>query len=293
MDSIRVFDLRSDPSADVLSLETNRRVTAVLHSDEVTQLLLLNGGSEVEHLHVDVVVPAVREPLCFGSHSVEPGRFVVVDVARPTRSVRLRVRVIGGPQPIVIEERASKLYVPLARLATAAALAIGFGSLLLLSNGPQRIAKQPPPPTSAPAVAKAPHSARKQPHVAKIPVPAPVVAASMPAETANEPPRPIVRPPVVAVSTLQGHVVNGQPITIAFNSTGQQVHIVAKIGPRTIEDRIIGASRGKLVFQPPPSSDIRVLTINASAENKGVTSSRHAIVILLPEIPQAPPITNL
>jgi hypothetical protein len=289
MDAFRAFDLATDPSADILSLETNRRVSAVLHCDENPQLLLLNGGSELEHLHVDVVVPAVRQPLCFGSHSIEPGKFAVIRLKRPTRSVRLRIRVIGGPRPIVLDERPGRPHIQVARLATAAALALGFGSLLLLSSGPNRIAQRPS--SAHPRVAAGAHPAPKHPvHVAKTPRVAPF--ATPPVQTANIPPRPAIPPPVVAVWTPGRHVVNGQPMTILFNSNGQQVHIVAKIGPRTIADRIIGASRGQLVLRPPRSSDIRVLTINASAQTDGVSSSRHAIVILLPEIPQAP-LTNL
>jgi hypothetical protein len=291
MDSFRAFELGSDPSSDVISLETNRRVSAALHCDDTVRLLLLNGGCEPEHLHVDVVVPAVREPLCFGSHTVEPGKFTVIELARPTRSVRMRVRVIGGPRPIVLDERRrpyESARATVGRLAAAAVLALGFGSLAMVPGAPPRLAARhvaPNPPRIA--AKRALPKPRRPARVAKAPVvqTAPVITANLP------PARPSIAPPAVAVST-PWQAENGQPVTVSFDSNGQQVHIVAKIGPRTIEDRIIGASRGKLLVKPPRSSKIRVLTINAYAQTDGVTSTRHAIVILLPQIPERP-VTNL
>ena len=289
MDASRVFDLRSDPSCDVISLETNRRVSAVLHCDEIPQLLLLNGGSESEQLHVDVIIPAVREPLCFGSHEVEPGKYVIVDLPRATRSVRMRVRVIGGPSPMALDEPPAPFRIPVARLASAAALAIGFGSLVLLP-GVLPPAKKTALPTPTPVAIAAP-----RPHLKHRPRPVAATKAPVIASAPVQPPIVVQRAepaPVVAVSTPSLHIVNGDPIAISFDSNGAQVHIVSKIGPRTIDDRIIGASHGKLLLKPPRSSSVRVLTINASVRNDGAMSSRRAIVILLPDIP-TPPVTNL
>jgi hypothetical protein len=291
MDAARVFDLRSDPSCDVISLETNRRVSAVLHCEEIPQLLLLNGGAESEQLHVDVVVPAVREPLCFGSHRVEAGKFAVVDLTRPTRAAKLRVRIIGGPKPIVLDEPASPLRFPVARLASAAAFVVAVGSLLLLPSLTGRVAPKPETPPPKTVAASLPH-AHPKPRHRTIVAAATAPATQLAVQPALMAPRTTARPPLVAVSTPAQHVVNGEPIAISFKTNGQQVRIVAKIGPRTIEDRIIGASRGKLLLEPPPSSDIRVLTISAMAQNDGVRTSRRAIVILLPDIP-TPAVTNL
>jgi hypothetical protein len=307
MSSLRVFDFGSDPHVDVLSLEMNRRVSAVLHGGEPPALLLLNGGSEVELLHVDVVVPAVREPLCFGSYAVDPGKYVIVELLRPTRSVRLRVRVMGGPQPIVLDERPNRVRSSVMRLAAAAAFVIGFGSLLLMPHAGHRYAAATLPPTSgAPAVAvraapKPAHPPAIQHHKApprlalapKAPVhrePAAPVRVPVPVAKARRATEP---PPVVAVSTPP-RAFNGQTFAIAFRTNGRQVHIIAKIGPRTIADRIIGASRGSLFVSAPPSADVRVLTVYASAENDGGTASRGTMVILLPQIPPSPQtVTNL
>jgi hypothetical protein len=277
----RVFDFNSDPSHDVICLETNRRVTAVLHCGDPSQLLLLNGGSEIEQLHADVVVPAIREPLCLGSHSVEPGKFVVVDVARPSRSVPLCVRIVGGPKPMTLKERPAPLRISVARLATAAALVAGFGTLLTLQNGPHPNA---PHRIAVPRVAAKPHAHHRvalRPPPKTVAVPAPRIAVAPP-------------PPTILVST-PAHVYRGQPIDVAFRTSGEQVRIVAQIGPRKIADRIIGASYGKLMVRPPPSSDIRVLTIEAQAQKDAQTSSRMVIVILLPDAAPRPipPVTNL
>lgn len=292
MESFRAFDLGSDPTCDVISLETNRRVSAVLHCEDTVRLLLLNGGCEPEQLHVDVVVPAVKEPLCFGSHTVEPGKFTIVELTRPTRSVRMRVRVIGAPRPIVLDERPrsfGSLRVTVARLAAAAVLALGFGSLAIGPNAPPRVAHHAAPKPQRVAIKPA-HPKPLAP--ARIVKAAPPAVPALPVVTANMAPRrPSTAPPAVAVST-PWQAENGQPVAISFKSNGQQVHIVAKIGPRTIEDRIIGASRGKLLVKPPRSSEIRVLTINAYAQTGRMTSIRRAIVILLPEIPEGP-VTNL
>lgn len=290
--NFRVFNLQSDPSRDVISLETNRRVSAVLHCNEGCDLLLLNGGSEPEHLHVDVVVPAVREPHCFGSYTIEPGKFVIVPLERPSRSVHLRVRIVGGPEPIVLGERPGAFSVPVSRLATAAAILLGLSALLTLPYD-REVAVRPHAVPSY-RVAAAPHAKPRTPRVAHV-APRPIHHAPPLRTAIYTPPRPAVPPPIVAVST-PAHVFKNQPVGVAFRTTGEQVRIVAKIGPRTVADRIIGASQGKIFLQGlPPSRDVRVLTISTYASGDHRTSSRIAIVILLPDSAPTPlpPATNL
>jgi hypothetical protein len=251
--------------------------------------LLLNGGSENEQLHVDVVVPSVREPRCLGSHSVDAGKFVVLDIERPTRSVPLRVRIVGGPQPIVLDERRAPLRIPVGRLAAAAALAIGLGSLLTIPGG---LRSSVVPRAAIHHLAALPHVRPRialhpralHPRIAAAPAPAaPAIVLE-----------PSVPPPTVAVSAAS-HVFRGQPIDVSFRTTGAQVHIIAQIGPRRIADRIIAASNGTVQFKAPPSADVRVLTIAAEAQKDDRSSRRLVIVILLPDAPPKPipPVTNL
>ena len=284
-------DLRSEVSRDVISLETGRRVSAALHiGGESVQLFLLNGGSELEYLHVDVLVPGIREPLCCGSFGIEAGKHHILDLERPTRSAPLRVRVLGGPQPIVLEQADRRLLTrsSLALSAVAAALVIGLAPQLpalrpasvarapVVSPLQQRAHSRPISTHVAHAVTKVQPShpvARSEAALARI-----AAASIVPEQPGHAPRLDLLRAPSV--------VTGAQPISVTFRGVAQQVRIVAKIGPRTLETRIIGASRGKILLaSPPPSPLTRILTVEAWAQSNGRSASREAMVVLLPPNP--------
>jgi hypothetical protein len=281
-------DLRSEVSRDVISLETGRRVSAALHmGSEGVELFLLNGGSEVEYLHVDVLVPGIREPLCCGSFGIEAGRHHILDLERPTRSAPLRVRILGGSEPIVLEQPDRRLVTrsSLALCAVAAALVIGLAPQLPAPR-PVSVARAPVVSPLQPRVHG--HSVIKPGVVRPSPV-AHVVAKLPPVRPATPSEAASVR--VAAAPRMDSlrapSVITGtQQIPVTFRGTGQQVRIVAKIGPRTLETRIIGASRGKIILaSPPPSPLTRILTVEAWAQSNGRSASRVAMVVLLPPNP--------
>lgn len=285
------LDLHSEVSRDLISPETGRRVSAALHlGGDGVQLFLLNGGTEPEYLHVDVLVPGIREPLCCGSFGIEAGKHHIVEVERPTRSAPLRVRILGGPEPIVLEQ-------PDRRLVTGPGLLFGA----LAAAFAILIAPQPPsyrPATVAnlaplPAAHGRPHgpehhAPRRPPHHAAValhrPRLAPVVAILRPPARLRPAP---VRPSPRLDSLRAPAVITGtQPIPVTFRAVAQQVRIVAKIGPKTLETRIVAANRGRILLASPPRSPLtRILTVEAWAQSGGRSASREAMIVLLPLMP--------
>lgn len=294
-------DFHSDAAQDVISLETNRRVTAALQCAERTaRLLLLNGSSETEQLHVDLVVPAA-EPVCRGSFALEPGKHLIIDLARPSAEAPFRVHVLGGPEPMFLEERlpavrrGPAIFVLGSILAGAIALAGTIAHFTHDRTVPTPVAVAPRAHVAI-AHAPAPHAraartvvahaalAPRTPPAHRVPVP-----PAPQARVASHPPRPaarIPRPRFIALGAPRVAFA-GEAIPVAFRTDGSQVRIVAKIGPRTVEERIIGASHGKLVLDPlPASARTRILTVDAWGQNGDRSASRNATVVLIPT--QAP-----
>lgn len=280
-------------SRDVVSADAARRIHAALSWEEGLQLFLQNRGAAVEELHVDFTEDPASRAGCLGSHALEPGKFVILELERQKPALSAQVSIVGGPDPITLA--APPVQKPRGRfdcrirasVAGAAAVLVLIVAALIQHQTDQRTAPvaamavvSPPADTGVAllpprkmefAPPRKPRSVARPPVARRPAVPAPI-SVLQPA-----------RPPTIRISTVAGAFRQNR-IAVAFRSDASRVHLFAQIGPKKIANDYLARGNGTVYLTHiPPSRNVRVLTITAAAFRGHASSSRSVMVVLLPD----------